>query len=126
MLANDPRPFYMHQSNLTGDRLGYPIMDHVLAAYRAVYRPTAPVVNLPVSGDGVALQRQQQWARALRDGAVTAWVHGRTVTVLGPAGTEVPVTVPAAAASSGLPRYGASRSGSLRLGQSPLKLTIRR
>jgi hypothetical protein len=122
MLANDPRPFYMHQSNLTGDRLGYPIMDRVLAAYRAVYRPTAPVVNLPVSGDGAALQRQQQWARALRDGTVTAWVQGRTVTVLGPAGTEVPVTVPAA--SSGLPRYGATRSGSLRLGRAPLKLTL--
>jgi hypothetical protein len=124
MLANDPRPFFMHQSNLTGDRLGYPIMDRVLAAYRAVYRPSAPVINLPVSGDGVALQRQQQWARVLREGTVTAWVQGRTVTVLGPAGTEVPVTVPARSASPGLPRYGATRSGSLRLDRSPLKLTL--
>ena len=57
-------------------------------------------------------------------GLISRAKQGRTVTVLGPAGTEVPVTVPARSAAPGLPRYGATRSGSLRLGSSPLKLTL--
>jgi hypothetical protein len=115
----------MHQSNLTGDRLGYPVMNRVLAAYRAVYRPSAPVVNLPMSGDGAALHRQQQWASAQRAGTVAAYVQGRTVTITGPPGTQVPVTLPAGnPATAGLPRYGAGPSGFLRLGSAPLRLTL--
>ena len=57
----------MHQSNLTGDRLGYPVMDGILSAYRAVYGASAPIVNLPMSGDGVVLHNQQLWATALRE-----------------------------------------------------------
>jgi hypothetical protein len=125
MLGNDPRPFFMHQSNLTGDRLGYPVMDAALAAYRAVYGPSAPVVNLPMSGDGAALERQALWASALRHGAVTAYVQGTTITITGPPGLQVPVTVPAGSPkSAGLQRYGATRSGWVRLSQAPLRLTL--
>ena len=74
----------MHQSNLAGDRLGYPVMDGILSAYRAVYGASAPIVNLPMSGDGVVLHNQQLWATALREGLVTAWVQGNTVTISGP------------------------------------------
>ena len=102
-LDNDPRPFFMHQSNLTGDRLGYPVMDGVLSAYRAVYGPGAPLVNVSMAGDGAALRDQQLWAAARRAGTVTAWVSGRTVTVSGPPGTVVPVTVPAPARPSASP-----------------------
>ena len=70
----------MHQSNLAGDRLGYDVMDAVLSTYRAVYGASAPIVNLPMSGDGVALHDQQLWATALREHLVTAWVEGNTVT----------------------------------------------
>ena len=45
VLNNDPRPFFMHQSNLTGDRLAYPVMDGVLSAYRAVFGSSAPIVQ---------------------------------------------------------------------------------
>ena len=130
VLANDPRPFFMHQSNLTGDRLAYPVMDDALSAYRAVYAASAPVVNLPLSGDGAALHDQQLWGRALRAGTVTAWADGRTVTVTGPPGTPVPVTVPAGstAGSAAGPAFGGAyagqRSGYVTLGSRPLTIAL--
>jgi hypothetical protein len=30
ILTNDPRPFYAHQSNLTGDGILYPVLDGIL------------------------------------------------------------------------------------------------
>jgi hypothetical protein len=129
MINNDARPFFMHQSNLTGERLGYPVMDGVLSAYRAVYGASAPVDNLPTSGDGAVLRDQQLWAQAVKAGDVTAWVQGNTVTISGPPGTPVPVTVPTGTtvASSGQ-SFGSPYSGELSayttLGAQPLKLTL--
>jgi hypothetical protein len=129
-LDNDARPFFMHQSNLTGDRLGYPVMDGVLKAYRSVYSPDAPYLNLSMAGDGAALRAQQLWTAALAAGTVTAWVQGRTVTVSGPPGTMVPVTVPAgtrsgSAAGAAFGRaYGGERSAYVALGSGPLKLKL--
>jgi hypothetical protein len=133
-LDNDPRPFFMHQSNLAGDRLGYPVMDGVLRAYRAVYGPAAPVRNLSMAGDGAALRDQSRWAAALSAGRVTAWAEGRAVTISGPPGTPVPVTVPdgtraartgaaPAGAVFGQP-YGGERSAYVTLGTAPLRLTL--
>ena len=67
-------------------------MDDVLAAYQAVYGASAPIENLPMSGDGVVLRNQQLWAEAEQAARppVTAWVQGNTVTVSGPPGTTVP------------------------------------
>ena len=130
LLDNDPRPFFMHQSNLTGDRLAYPVMDDVLSAYRAVYGASAPIVNLPMSGDGVALHNQTLWAETLRAGTVSAWVQGKTVTISGPPGTMVPVTVPAGskAGSAAGPAFGSpyanELSGYMKLGSRPLKIVL--
>lgn len=129
LLSNDPRPFFMHQSNLTGDRLGYQVMDGVLSAYRSAFGADTPVVNLPMSGDGVVLRDQQLWATAVREGLVTAWIQGRTVTISGPAGTTVPVTVPlgTTAGPVGQPfgsRYGGELSQYTTLGAHPLTLTL--
>jgi len=130
LLNNDPRPFFMHQSNLTADRLAYPVMDDVLSAYRAVYGASAPIVNLPMPGDGVALRDQQLWAQALRAGTVTAWVQGHTVTISGPPGTPVPVTVPAGArvGSAAGPAFGSPYAGELsqytKLGSQPLRIDL--
>jgi hypothetical protein len=130
MLNNDPRPFFMHQSNLTGDRLGYPVMDGVLSAYRAVYNASAPIDNLPTPGDGMVLRNQQLWSRAMAAGKVTAWVQGNKVTISGPAGTPVPLTAPSGTTvgPGGGPAYGFSyageRSGYTALGDQPLTLTL--
>jgi hypothetical protein len=130
LINNDPRPFFMHQSNLTGDRLGYPVMDGVLSAYRAVYGPSAPIENLPTIDVGVILRNQQLWAQALQAGTVTAWVQGNTITISGPRGTPVPVTAPAGTTvgSAAGPAYGSSYGGELsgfaKLGSQPLKLVL--
>jgi hypothetical protein len=125
VLSGDARPFFMHQSNLTGDRLGYAVMDGVLSAYRAVYRPSAPIVNLPMSGEGAVLHDQQLWAQALRRGQISAWVTGSTLTVVGPPGTPVPVTAPAG--STGPPfagPYAGELSGYATLGSHPLTIKL--
>ena len=130
LLSNDARPFFLHQSNLTGDRLGYPLMDDILSAYRAVYGPSAPIENLPMDKDGVVVRNQQLWAQALRAGTVTAWVQGHTLTVSGPPGTPVPVTVPAGArvGSAAGPFFGSPYAGELsqytELGSQPLKIDL--
>jgi hypothetical protein len=134
VLAGDARPFFMHQSNLTGDRIGYPVMDAVLSAYRSVFNSSAPIDNLPMSGDGTVLRDSQLWQRALKAGAITAWVQGDTVTISGPPGTPVPVTVPAGTGPAGTGPSGAgtkfgtpyagARSGWSTLGVKPLKLTL--
>jgi hypothetical protein len=130
MLANDPRPFFMHQSNLTGDRLAYQVMDAVLSAYRAVFSDRAPVVNLPMNAGGVALHDQELWAQALRTGTVSAWVQGRTLTIDGPPGTTVPVTVPSGTsvvrsyAGGSLTQYAGEISGYVTLGAHPLTFRL--
>jgi hypothetical protein len=130
LLNNDPRPFFMHQSNLAGQRLGYSVMDGVLDAYHAVYGPSAPILNLPMSGDGAALRNQQEWTQAMRAGTVTAYVQGNTVTITGPPGTLVPATAPAGTrvGSAGWGSFGSSYAGELsgytRLGEQPLKLIL--
>jgi hypothetical protein len=128
VLQNDPRPFFMHVSNLTGDRLAYPVMDGVLAAYRGIYAASTPVVNQPFWAAGEALQAQQQWARALSAGTVSAWVQGSTVTITGPPGTRVPVTAAGQPTGPGRSPFGSpyagERSGFLTLGSRPLTLAL--
>jgi len=127
VLNNDPRPFFMHQSNLTGDRLGYPVMDGILSAYRAVFNSSAPIVNDPSIKDGEVLRDQQLWADAVKAGKITAWVQGNTVTVSGPKGTPVPLTAPTGtklgAAAFGEP-YSHEVSAFTVLGSQPLKFTL--
>jgi hypothetical protein len=127
VLNNDPRPFFMHQSNLTGDRLGYPVMDGVLDAYRAVYNSTAPIVNDPSIKDGEVLRNQQYWANAVKAGLITAWVQGNTVTISGPKGTPVPLTAPAGTTLNGTAfgeKYSHEVSAFTTLGSQPLKFTL--
>lgn len=130
LLDGDARPFFMHQSNLTGDRIAYPVMDDVLSDYRAVFNSSTPIENLPMSGDGTVLRNSQLWEQALKAGTITAWVQGDTVTISGPPGTPVPVTVPDGthAGPAGGPEFGTSygggRSGWTTLGSHPLKLTL--
>jgi hypothetical protein len=128
LLNNDPRPFFMHQSNMTGDRLGYPVMDGILSAYNAVYGPSAPIANLPMDQDGVVLRNQQLWSQDAR--TVTAWVQGHTLTISGPRGATVPVTVPegSRAGSPAGPAFGSpyagERSEYTQLGSQPLQIDL--
>jgi hypothetical protein len=93
-IGNDPRPHYAHQSNLAEDRTLYPVMDKVLADYRALFADNTPIQNLAQAAIGTELQRRANWQAALASGNVTAYRIGTTVTITAPGGTQIPVTVP--------------------------------
>ncbi|WP_055618700.1 hypothetical protein [Streptomyces phaeochromogenes] len=93
-VGNDPRPHYVHQSNLAEDRLLYPVLDKVLADYRALYADNAPLENPRQSAVGTELKRRAAWQEAVSDGDVTAYRVGTTVTVDAPSGIQIPVTAP--------------------------------
>ncbi|ORT60314.1 hypothetical protein [Streptomyces sp. CB03238] len=94
VIANDPRPHYVHQSNLAEDRLLYPVLDKVLADYRSLFADNTPLINPRHRDAGTELARRAAWDKALADGKVTAYRIGTTVTVRAPAGVTTPVTAP--------------------------------
>ncbi|MEU0273728.1 hypothetical protein [Streptomyces sp. NPDC006307] len=94
VMANDPRPHYVHQSNLAEERLLYPVLDKVLADHRALFAESTPLVNPRHRDIGTELARRAAWEQALADGKVTAYRIGTTVTVKAPAGVTAPVTAP--------------------------------
>ncbi|WAU83362.1 hypothetical protein O1Q96_28950 [Streptomyces sp. Qhu-G9] len=101
VLANDPKPHFIHQSNLAEDRIAYPVLDGILDGYAALFTANAPVVNLPMKDIGVELRRRAAWRAAVADGQVTAYRVGDTVTVRAPAGTAVPATMPTGTTNGG-------------------------
>ncbi|WP_262386780.1 hypothetical protein [Streptomyces sp. TRM49041] len=94
VLTGDPRPHYVHQSNLAEERLLYPVLDRILADYRALFADNTPLVNPRHRDIGTELQRRAAWDRAVADGEVTAYRVGDTVTIRAPRGVTAPVTAP--------------------------------
>ncbi|MFJ4011968.1 hypothetical protein [Streptomyces sp. NPDC090026] len=94
VVSNDPRPHYVHQSNLAEERLLYPVLDRVLADHRDLFADNTPLVNPRQREVGAEFARRAAWERALADGKVTAYRIGDTVTVKAPRGVAVPVTAP--------------------------------
>jgi hypothetical protein len=92
IVSNDPRPHYVHQTNLTEDRILYPMLDRILAGYRAAFAVNAPVVDQRMSALGTELKQQGAWRNVMND--VTAYVRAGKVTVQRPSGVSVPITVP--------------------------------
>ncbi|WP_432572593.1 fibronectin type III domain-containing protein [Kineococcus sp. SYSU DK005] len=109
VLADDPRPFYAHQSNLAEDGLLYPVVQGVLEQYRATRTADAPLVTLTLSQQAEQLARSAAWERA--QDRVTAYLDDEGVHVSNPTGAAVPLTVPATATSPlALQSYGGQRS----------------
>ncbi|MEU2060744.1 hypothetical protein [Streptomyces sp. NPDC013455] len=114
VLSNDPKPHFIHQSNLAEDRIAYPVLDGVLDGYGALFADDTPVVNLRMKDIGVELRRRAAWQSAVEAGQVTAYRIGDTVTVQGPDGTAVPATLPAGTTTAGTAfgtAYAGARSG---------------
>ncbi|GGV06687.1 hypothetical protein [Streptomyces spectabilis] len=93
-LSGNPRPHFIHQSNLAEDRIAYPVLDRVLDAYDALYTKAAPLVNLRMADIGAELRSRAAWDAALDAGRVTAYRVGDTVTVRAPAGVAATATMP--------------------------------
>ena len=92
MLNNDPRPYYVHQSNLAEDRLLLTMMDSILIRYRSLMADNAPFVNPRMSAAGLELQRQNAWRTAVANGTASGYRQDKTVHIDAPASVAVPIT----------------------------------
>jgi hypothetical protein len=101
MLANDPRPHFVHQANISEDRILYPLLDSILGRYRALLAANTPIVNPRLSAAGSELKRQDAWADAVQAGNVTGYLQDGQVHISAPAGLDVPLTA----------RIGSTRDG---------------
>lgn len=119
VLANDPRPTYVHQSNLTQDRILYPALDSILADYRAEFAANAPIVSTLLSTSGQLLQQQAAWQAAVAAGRVSGYIQSGKLTVSAPSGLRVPITAPSGTENAGLlgTSIGASPFGSAYAGE---------
>ncbi|MEU0965319.1 hypothetical protein ABZ357_07710 [Streptomyces sp. NPDC005917] len=112
VLSNDPRPHYIHQSNLAEDRIAYPVLNGVLDGYQALFADNTPVVNLRLKDIGTELKRRADWQAALQAGQVTGYRIGDTVTVEAPAGLEVTATLPTGTTVAGA-AFGSAYAGAV-------------
>ncbi|MFJ4754027.1 hypothetical protein [Streptomyces sp. NPDC088763] len=127
VLANDPKPHFIHQSNLAEERIAYPVLDGVLDGYEALFAADTPLVNLRMKAIGGELGRRAAWRTALDGGQVTAYRVGDTVTVDGPTGVDIPATMPDGTTRSGTAfgqTYAGLRSGWTAQATGPLTLTL--
>jgi hypothetical protein len=92
MLNNDPRPYYVHQSNLAEDRLLLTMMDSILNRYRSLVADNAPFVNPRMGAAGLELRRQDAWRTAVANGTASGYLQDKTVHIDAPASVAVPIT----------------------------------
>ncbi|MFF3377475.1 hypothetical protein ACFYXF_31520 [Streptomyces sp. NPDC002680] len=112
VLSGDPKPHFIHQSNLTEDRLAYPVLNGVLDGYRALFADNTPVVNPRMEDIGIELQRRAAWQKALQAGQVTAYRIGNAVTVQAPFGLAVSGSAPIGTTVAGV-AFGTPYAGRL-------------
>ncbi|MEZ7004837.1 hypothetical protein [Streptomyces sp. AD55] len=127
VLSNDPRPHFIHQSNLAEERIAYPVLDGVLDSYEELFAADTPVVNLRMADIGTELSRRAAWRTALDAGQVTAYRTGASVTVEAPGGLAVPATVPTGTLHGGTAfgsAYAGARTGWTTAGGTPLTLAL--
>lgn len=110
--ANDPMPHYAHQSNLTEDRILYPVLDSILAHYKRTYAANTPVVNPTHAAAGTAMNRLADWRTAKPQ--VRIRLEGRCVTVTnsGPSSVSAPLTFPTGTRKATGAGFGSAYAGS--------------
>ncbi len=116
VLANDPRPHFIHQSNLAEDRIAYPVLNAIITAYEGLYADSAPMVNLRQRDIGAELSERAAWDAAVTAGRVTAYRIGNTVTLQAPGGLQSTATMPAGTRQNlllGTAPFGTAYAGSL-------------
>ncbi|MET9223262.1 hypothetical protein ABZX65_31510 [Streptomyces sp. NPDC003300] len=114
VLGNNPRPHFMHQSNLAEGRIAYPVLERILSDYASLFAASTPTVNLRTSDIATELQRRAAWDTAWKGGQVTAYRIGDAVTVNAPSGTQITATMPAGTRQSqllGTTAFGSSYAG---------------
>ena len=114
VLSNSPKPHYAHQSNLAEDRILYPVLNKLIADYRALYATTAPLVNSTTTELGNELKNMAEWTT--NKSRISGYIQGGKLTVQlasGTAAINTPITVPAGTTVSGtaLGAYGGYQTG---------------
>jgi hypothetical protein len=93
LLGNDPRPHYVHQSNLAEERILLPLMNSILGRYRSMFNATAPTVHATETQAANVLTQQATWSAG--QGQVEAYTLGNEVYVnKGTYTGAVPITAP--------------------------------
>jgi hypothetical protein len=90
ILANDPRPHYVHQSNLAGERMLYDLVDATLDRHRALF--SVAIAQPALAEAGAELARQAAWRDALDRRRVTAFLQDGHLHLRSSQPVEVPVT----------------------------------
>lgn len=96
VLANDPRPHFMHQSNLAEGRIGYPVMDGVLTQYGSLFATNAGFLNVELGQQATVLDRAAAWKATSDAGVISAYTLGGSLYVSSSVSGKrlVPLTVP--------------------------------
>ena len=136
ILNNDPRPTYVHQTNLmgqppagpattgtppstpdtTGDGLLYSVLNPLLAEYHSYFTSAAPYQQLTLGAIGAVLAEQSAWSAAETAGTVSGSETNGVVTLTntGTAAISFPLTAPTGTLLSGAAfgqAYGGTLSG---------------
>ncbi len=117
VLGNDPRPHFVHQSNLlpsgtaengSSSSLACELLDRVLTLYQSLTLPSMPIVQPTLVEIGSGLLRLEAWREATARGHLVAYLEGNGVRIVN-RGTA-PIEVPLTGTPSG-EEYGGCRSG---------------
>ena len=88
VLGNDPRPHYVHQANLAGDRMLLELADAVLDHHRELF--TVTLTQPTLAEAGAELARRAAWQAAGR--RVTAFLRDGKVHLSSTSPVQIPVT----------------------------------
>jgi hypothetical protein len=133
MLGNDPRPNYVHQTNIVGnptdgasasDGTLYSVLSPLLAEYHSYVNSTAPYEQLTLGAIGTTLGEQTAWAGTTTPVAaagsistVTASETGGVITLdnTGTSAANVPLTAPTGTivGTTGTTAFGQAYGGTL-------------
>ncbi|HEY7135452.1 MAG TPA: hypothetical protein VIB48_10315 [Acidimicrobiia bacterium] len=128
IITNDPRNHYIHQPNLTGDRILYPVLDSILGKYRGTFAANTPIVQPSFTDLTNVMINQKAWKNSGAS-AVTAYLLNGQVTIQSgdSASHAVPVTVPTGTTVNGAAfgdSYQGERSAWISVGTTPTVLTV--
>jgi hypothetical protein len=90
VLDNDPRPHYVHQSNLAGERMFYDLADAVLDRHRELF--AVELTQPTLAEAGAELARRAAWREAVRARAVTAFSQDGRMHLRSTHALQFPVT----------------------------------
>ena len=129
MMGNDPRPSYVHQTNIighppagpattgtppntpekTGDGLLYSVLNPLLEEYSQYFASSAPYEQLTLGAIGTLLGEQATWKAALSAGTVNGYIEGSKITLTNSGSSAI--SVPLTGVSGVGTLYGGIQSG---------------